>query len=108
MSSWISPTQTPFGLSNPEIESGRLSSTVPTWTAVDAAEDEENLPRYVQSMWTQTQNIANICKTEHKMIDFTDYVSGGPGTTPWQPDCKDLYTHRKSTDGMKNWTVNSQ
>lgn len=61
------------------------------WTAVDAAEDEENIPRVRAVNVTGTQNIANICKKlDCKMIYIsTDYVFNGQGTEPWKPDCKD-------------------
>lgn len=59
------------------------------WTAVDAAEDNEDKVRAVNA--TGTQNIADSCKKiDAKMMYIsTDYVFDGQGTTPWQPDCKD-------------------
>ena len=61
------------------------------WTAVDAAEDEENLPKVRAINVDGPQNIANVCKKlDCKMIHIsTDYVFDGQGETPWQPDCKD-------------------
>ncbi len=61
------------------------------WTAVDAAEDEENIPKVRAVNVTGTQNIAGVCKKlDCKMIYIsTDYVFNGQGTEPWQPDCKD-------------------
>ena len=61
------------------------------WTAVDAAEDEENIPKVRAVNVDGTQNIANVCKKLNcKMIYIsTDYVFSGQGTEPWQPDCKD-------------------
>ena len=61
------------------------------WTAVDAAEDEENRPKVKAINVDGTQNIANVCKKLGcKMIYIsTDYVFNGQGETPWQPDCKD-------------------
>ncbi len=61
------------------------------WTAVDAAEDEENIPKVRAINVDGTQNIANVCKAlDCKMIQIsTDYVFDGKGTEPWQPDCKD-------------------
>ena len=61
------------------------------WTAVDAAEDEENKPKVKAINVDGTQNIANICKKlACKMIYIsTDYVFNGQGTEPWTPDCKD-------------------
>ena len=61
------------------------------WTAVDAAEDEENRPKVKAINVDGTQNIANVCKKLGcKMIYIsTDYVFNGQGTEPWRPDCKD-------------------
>lgn len=61
------------------------------WTAVDAAEDEENLPKVRAINVDGTQNIANVCKKLGcKMLYIsTDYVFNGQGDAPWQPDCKD-------------------
>lgn len=61
------------------------------WTAVDAAEDEENKAKVALINSEGTRNIANACKDiDAKMIYIsTDYVFDGQGTTPWEPDCKD-------------------
>ena len=61
------------------------------WTAVDAAEDEENKAKVRAINVDGTQNIANVCKKiDCKMIYIsTDYVFNGQGTEPWQPDCRD-------------------
>src|SRR5574344_2048476 len=61
------------------------------WTAVDAAEDEENIPKVRAVNAGGTQNIAQVCKElDCKMIYIsTDYVFDGQGTEPWKPDCKD-------------------
>ncbi len=61
------------------------------WTAVDAAEDEENIPKVRAVNATGTQYIADACKKiDAKMMYIsTDYVFDGQGTSPWQPDCKD-------------------
>lgn len=61
------------------------------WTAVDAAEEEENIPKVRAVNATGTQNIADVCKKlDCKMIYIsTDYVFDGQGTEPWQADCKD-------------------
>ena len=61
------------------------------WTAVDAAEDEENQPKVRAINAEGTANIAEICKElDCKMVYIsTDYVFNGQGETPWQPDCKD-------------------
>lgn len=56
------------------------------YTAVDAAEDNEEVCRKVNV--DGTQNIANICKKLNikMMYISTDYVFNGTGTTPWKPD----------------------
>ena len=61
------------------------------WTAVDAAEDEENKAKVKAINVDGTQNIANVCKSLGcKMIYIsTDYVFNGRGTEPWHPDCKE-------------------
>ena len=61
------------------------------WTAVDAAEDEENRAKVYAINSDGTRNIAQTCKElDCKMIYIsTDYVFDGEGTEPWQPDCKD-------------------
>ena len=61
------------------------------WTAVDLAEEPENVKKVRSINAGGTQNIADVCKTLGcKMIYIsTDYVFDGQGTTPWQPDCKD-------------------
>jgi len=61
------------------------------WTAVDAAEDEENITKVKAINVDGAQNIANVCKKlDCKMIYIsTDYVFNGQGTEPWAPDCKD-------------------
>ena len=61
------------------------------WTSVDAAEDEENIPKVRAINVSGTQNIADVCKNINcKMIYIsTDYVFNGLGTEPWQADCRD-------------------
>ena len=60
------------------------------WTAVDAAEDEENKAKVYAVNSDGTRNIAAVCRElDCKMIYIsTDYVFDGEGTEPWQPDCK--------------------
>ena len=62
------------------------------WTAVDAAEEEENIPKVRAINVDGTQHMADVCKKlDCKMIYIsTDYVFNGQGTEPWKPDCKDL------------------
>ena len=60
------------------------------WTAVDAAEDRDNIS-IVRSVNVEgNKNIANVCKKlDCKMIYIsTDYVFSGRGTDPWKPDCR--------------------
>lgn len=61
------------------------------WTAVDMAEDDENVAKVRTVNAGGTQNIADICKElDCKMLYLsTDYVFDGQGTEPWQPDCKE-------------------
>ena len=61
------------------------------WTAVDAAEDEENIAKVHAINVDGTQHIVNQCKKLNcKMVYIsTDYVFDGQGEKPWQPDCKD-------------------
>ena len=59
------------------------------WTAVDAAEDNEEAVRLVNAVGTE--NIAIECKKLGCKLLYvsTDYVFDGRGDEPWQPDCKD-------------------
>ena len=61
------------------------------WTAVDAAEDEENRPKVYAINVLGTRYIAGVCRElDAKMLYLsTDYVFNGRGTEPWKPDCKD-------------------
>jgi len=61
------------------------------WTAVDDAEDNDNIPKVRAINVDGTQHIADACKIiDCRMIYIsTDYVFNGQGTEPWQPDCKD-------------------
>ncbi len=60
------------------------------WTAVDAAEDEENQAKVYAINADGTRNIAKVCREiQSKMVYIsTDYVFDGQGTEPWSPDCK--------------------
>ena len=62
------------------------------WTAVDAAEEEANIPKVRAINAVGTQNIAAVCKKlDCKMVYIsTDYVFDGQGETPWEPDCRDF------------------
>lgn len=59
------------------------------WTAVDAAEDNEDKVRLVNA--TGTENIVKECKKLGCKLMYisTDYVFDGQGEKPWEPDCKD-------------------
>ena len=60
------------------------------WTAVDAAEDEENQAKVHTINAVGTQNIADAAKAvDAKMLYLsTDYVFDGKGERPWEPDDK--------------------
>ena len=60
------------------------------WTAVDAAEDEENREKVFAINAKGTENIARVCQElDCKMIYIsTDYVFDGQGECPWEPDDK--------------------
>jgi len=61
------------------------------WTAVDAAEDDDNQEKVRHINANGTENIALACKKLNcKMIYIsTDYVFNGQGIEPWQADCKE-------------------
>ena len=61
------------------------------WTAVDAAEEPENIAKVRAVNVDGTRFIAEVCKKlGAKMLYIsTDYVFNGKGTTPWDPDCKE-------------------
>ncbi len=60
------------------------------WTAVDAAEDEENKPKVYAINVTGTQNVTEAARQlDCKLLYLsTDYVFDGQGERPWQPDDK--------------------
>lgn len=62
------------------------------WTAVDAAEDEDNQPKVRSINFGATKNIAKVCQELDipMMYLSTDYVFDGQGTQPWDPDCQDF------------------
>ncbi len=61
------------------------------WTAVDLAEEDDNVEKVRAINAGGTQNIANVCKElDCKMVYIsTDYVFDGQGEQPWLPDCRD-------------------
>lgn len=62
------------------------------WTAVDAAEDDENKSKVYAVNVIGTENIANACKKHNcKMVYIsTDYVFSVKDDKPIIPDCKDF------------------
>ncbi|MCI8507199.1 MAG: dTDP-4-dehydrorhamnose reductase [Lachnospiraceae bacterium] len=56
------------------------------WTAVDAAEEEENIPKVFAVNTTGTEYIAEECKKNGAKLLFlsTDYVFDGQGEEPWK------------------------
>lgn len=61
------------------------------WTAVDAAEDPENIEKVRLVNVQGTKNIAKACRAigSKMMYISTDYVFDGQGTEPWEADCKE-------------------
>lgn len=59
------------------------------WTAVDAAEAEENRDKVCAVNAKGTQFIARACKAIDAAMMYisTDYIFDGKGTEPWKPDC---------------------
>ncbi len=62
------------------------------WTAVDAAEDEENRDKVRAINALGTAYIAGVCREigAKMMYISTDYVFDGQGETPWKPDCENF------------------
>ncbi len=62
------------------------------WTAVDAAEEPENLDKVRDINVAGTEYIAETCRElGAKMLYLsTDYVFDGQGEEPWDPDCPDF------------------
>ena len=63
------------------------------WTAVDAAQEEENREKVFSINRDGTANIASVCRNLNiKMMYLsTDYVFDGQGTESWKPDCKEYH-----------------
>ena len=61
------------------------------WTAVDAAEEEENIPKVRAINADGTRHIAKACALLGCKLMYisTDYVFDGQDNAPWQPDCAD-------------------
>lgn len=62
------------------------------WTAVDAAEEDENKAKVRSVNFVGTKNIARTCGELDipMMYISTDYVFNGQGEEPWKADCKDF------------------
>ena len=62
------------------------------WTAVDAAEEEQNMAKVYAVNAEGTKHIAEAAKAVDAKLMYisTDYVFNGRGTAPWQPDCRDF------------------
>ena len=58
------------------------------WTAVDAAEEEENKSKVFAVNVTGTENIAKACKEINSVMTYisTDYIFDGTGSRAWTPD----------------------
>lgn len=61
------------------------------WTAVDLAEEKENIEKVRKINSYGTENIAKTSrKIDAKMLYLsTDYIFDGEGETPWQEDCEE-------------------
>lgn len=61
------------------------------WTAVDAAEEEENIPNVHAVNADGTRNIAAVCRKRNCRMVYisTDYVFDGQGTEPWKADSRE-------------------
>ena len=61
------------------------------WTAVDLAEEEENIPKVRAINAEGTKHIAEACRALGCKLMYisTDYVFDGQGDKPWEPDCAD-------------------
>lgn len=89
----------PIDITDPEAVQARIIFEQPdavihcaAWTAVDAAEDEENRFKVRGINFAGTKNIAKVCSELDipMMYISTDYVFNGQGEEPWKPDCKDF------------------
>ncbi len=58
------------------------------WTAVDSAEEAENIPKVYAVNTDATKSIAKICSQINSKLIYlsTDYVFSGGGETPWKID----------------------
>ena len=84
-------------ITDPEAVRSRIEELHPdaiihcaAWTAVDAAEDEENQTKVHAINAEGTRTIASVAKAlDAKLLYLsTDYVFDGQGERPWEPDDK--------------------
>lgn len=88
----------PMDITDAEAVKKKITDVMPdvvihcaAWTAVDMAEDDENIEKVRAINAGGTENIVKACmQLDCKMMYIsTDYVFDGQGTEPWEPDCKD-------------------
>ncbi|MBE5943303.1 MAG: dTDP-4-dehydrorhamnose reductase [Lachnospiraceae bacterium] len=62
------------------------------WTAVDAAEEDDNKAKVRSVNFVGTKNIAKTCGELDIPVMYisTDYVFNGQGEEPWKADCKEF------------------
>lgn len=84
------------------------------WTAVDAAEDEQNAETVRRVNADGAGNLAAACKAQDcKLVHVsTDYVFDGSGETPWRPDDKSykplgVYAVKPSSTASSRWRARS-
>ncbi len=91
----VSTLYVPLDITDPNAVANKIQEIKPdaiihcaAWTAVDAAEDEENKERVHAINADGTKHIAEAAKAINaKMLYLsTDYVFDGKGERPWQPD----------------------
>lgn len=85
----------PLDITDRELVSEKIKDICPdvvihcaAWTAVDAAEEEQNRAKVFAINAEGTRNIAEAAKAANaKMVYLsTDYVFDGQGERPWEPD----------------------
>ncbi len=91
----VSAPYVPMDITDPEAVKRTITEIRPdavihcaAWTAVDAAEEEENREKVDRINHLGTRYIAEAVKAiDAKMIYIsTDYIFDGKGTRPWEPD----------------------
>ncbi len=87
----------PMDITDPEAVRNTLRELKPeavvhcaAWTAVDLAEEAENLKKVHAINAEGTRNIARVCREIGSKLVYisTDYVFDGQGELPWEPDCR--------------------